>query len=416
MLSRMSLWVTLGLMTSALACGDAGGDDDGTDTGGEDLLITGTTAGTTTGNTCPNGSLGCACYPNLTCDADLECSGGVCVNDAGTSSTSGATGTSLTGLSTGTFTSLGTDSTSGTTDSGTGTGTGDGTSTVGEETGTGETQVTDDTSVPDATGEVGEETVGEATSTTSGAEASTTSGDPETTASEDPESSTGEDPTTGESTTGEELPLELIADENGWVSRYDNQVGVQGAWYTYSSPGRSDVSPEEGETWVPEAPGMMCMSGTAGPACCYYWYEGYCYDDYEPYYCNYDSYWGFAGGLDLCAPGEADPQGDPSTISECAWADFDDVVGFRFDLTGDFDESDVIVVFAERDREVNTYVPLTASGNGFEALFEDAIPFDGGEEINVSEIIALHFQVSSPQYDVATADFCITDLEPILAR
>ncbi len=31
-----------------------------------------------TGETCPEGSAGCPCYPNSTCDAELECMNGTC--------------------------------------------------------------------------------------------------------------------------------------------------------------------------------------------------------------------------------------------------------------------------------------------------------------------------------------------------
>lgn len=55
---------------------------------------TGTTSGTTGGGMegCTAGSEGCACYPNDTCDDDLVCLSGLCV-DAGSGASSGAGGT-----------------------------------------------------------------------------------------------------------------------------------------------------------------------------------------------------------------------------------------------------------------------------------------------------------------------------------
>jgi hypothetical protein len=69
------------------------------------------TAGTTsTTSSCERGSVGCACFPNGTCDAQLSCEAGICVPleatsaDGSTSTTSGSSGSSGSGGSTGSST------------------------------------------------------------------------------------------------------------------------------------------------------------------------------------------------------------------------------------------------------------------------------------------------------------------------
>jgi hypothetical protein len=64
--------LALSLVTCSTGCFDDPAANDTSTTNSED------SASGTDGGACPDGSAGCACYGNDTCDAELECIGGTC--------------------------------------------------------------------------------------------------------------------------------------------------------------------------------------------------------------------------------------------------------------------------------------------------------------------------------------------------
>lgn len=358
----------------ALGCGspsseDGGGSSSDTTTG------TGTTAAAT--GSCIEGSEGCACYANQTCNVGLSCFSGLCVDPGGgTVGTTSATGTGTT---------------FGTTSAGTGTTTATGGSTTETVTATGSLDTTGIESTSGTTTLAEDDSTGGTSTPETSLE---TSGDPA-------ESS-------GDETSVEELPLVLTPNENGWVSRTENRLGIQGPWFTFTSAMGGVISPAEGEVWAPSSGGAMCMSGSTAEVPC----------DIEDE-CDYENYWGVAGALHLCFPGEGDPtpaEGDAFPIGDCPWADFSDVLGFRFRITGDVPDG-ARLVFDEASYESSPFVPITVTGR-VEARFADADdPYaDPGHALNVDDVTSLMLQISaSPTGDIEFDEICISEVEPILA-
>lgn len=362
----------------AFACQGGSSEDDGTtDSSGTDSTV------------CMAGAEGCACYPNLTCDLGLSCLSGLCVDATAGTSSAGDTTTAPTSSASTT------------------------TTTTTETTATTETT---EASTTDA--DPGTETVSSGPS--DGTESGGTSDDGSTSAEPDASSgSTGDGETldpSGESDTGDtELPLFLTVDENGWVSRHDNRVGIQGVWFTYTSPMGGVIEPEAGELWAPNEDGEMCMSGSTDAVPCDYVLDDYGYYEYE---CDYENYWGVAGAFHICMPGEDDlapDDADMYRLEDCPWADFSDVVGFSFRISGSL-PTGARLVFDEAAYDVSPYIPLTTTGTRIQARFEDADDPDAQvpHVLDVGDITSVVFQVSASASTSRDFDFCIYDVMPIV--
>ena len=263
-----------------------------------------------TGADCGPGKEKCECYPNHTCDSGLICSGsGICVDDSEDEG-SGGSGSGGDGGSGGSSDAGGS---GGTSDAGGSGGSGDaGGSSTGDSTGSGGSSASGGSaSGGTANGGSGNNATGGATSTDSGGAASTNGGAGGTAGSTGSTSTAsggvaGSTTTSGGSggTTGETRTA--ITPLDGWVDASTNDVGIQGAWYTFSD-GVSTIVPAS-DPFFEGAGSQICVSGGSPP--------------HE----NEDLSWGAAVAMDL---------NSVDAVSNAYNAPAYGVVGIKFSITGD---------------------------------------------------------------------------------
>ena len=242
------------------------------------------------------------------------------------------------------------------------------------------------------------------------------SGEPDGGSSDEDGTESEEDTGTGEP---EFIPPEcadcLKAEEDGTIA--DNTYGIVGAWFTYGDATPSDPDATPGNSTVEgavSAYGGYCASGVAGQVL---EIDGSL---------AWSTYWGAGIGFNLCqlTPGE---DGTVYTIEECAdngGTDLTGILGFELILSGNLgtDGNQFRVTFAEKGRGEATYIPgdQAVVGDSIKYYFEDAVitydsafPNDNHPEIDVGNVQALQFQVSTSQnYDI-DYDFCVENILPL---
>ncbi len=194
----------------------------------------------------------------------------------------------------------------------------------------------------------------------------------------------------------------LIPNSEGWIARCTNTANVQGAAYTYASPG-STILPAPLTGFVPGANGKLCISGSGAKVL----------DDNLDGVPEYGKYFGAAMGIDLCATGADEvPPSSKFTLSNCPLGT--NIKGVRFKITGTSFPAEVRVMFVEAGRTESSYVLANEGPN--EALFSDGkVIFDPlAPGANVGKVDSIHFMVATNVTEAAPFDFCIEDLEAIL--
>ncbi|HEY6728550.1 MAG TPA: hypothetical protein VI197_31280 [Polyangiaceae bacterium] len=326
-----------------------------------------------TSGSCAEGSEGCECYANRTCDSGLICSGSdICVEDEESSGGSGDSGGSG-----GSGDSGGTDGGS----SGSG-GSGSGGSATNDSGGA----ASADSDGANGSGGASSTTVdgtGGATSTggSNGGMGGSAGGE---TVTESTYTSTSGGGTTGETRTA-------IAPVEGWVDASTNDVGIQGGWYTFAD----DVSTivPGAEPFFEGAGTAICVSGTVLP--------------HE----NMDLSWGVAVGMDLFAVDEVAHPYDASAYG---------VLGLQFTVSGSLPSRlQINTTSPEGGTYCRRYESIAGSRETlsvyFSSMEEDCWDTGAaGLPPDPTQLQGFHIQVISSASETVSFDFCVEDVSAIL--
>lgn len=167
-----------------------------------------------------------------------------------------------------------------------------------------------------------------------------------------------------------------------------------------TNPTKSDIQTTN------DADGKICATGVVvGPT-----------DD-----SGWQSHWGAGFGINFC---QAASNADKTPLGECP-TDLSALKGFRLTVTGDL-PSELRVQFEdnfEGNDEVvgdNGYIVAESVDEPVDYLFADAAVFylaeDSRPELQPALFTSVQFQIASHMGEIETFDFCIQDIEVILAE
>jgi len=239
---------------------------------------------------------------------------------------------------------------------------------------------------------------------------------------------TGTDPGTG-GTIVDTTPLpgvSLMPNEEGFMKTGDNELGIQGAWYSFGCAG-AVIEPEEGSRF--DNPGKMCFKGTAPKVT----------DEDGDGAPDYSTIWGAGIGFDLCAEsdeeaGDAGVTNDAGVIiptkyplSACPYnADLaTKLIGVAVRFSGVVNAVELRIQFNEGDNVANSYYKVApadvAAGTKLFVEFEDPLvkthynPKLKPGDTDANNILAIQFMVPTNDGDPVDWDFCVEDIAAITA-
>ncbi len=200
----------------------------------------------------------------------------------------------------------------------------------------------------------------------------------------------------------------VMPDDVGWVDDALNDIGLQGAWYTFGCTG-STLNPDQGDEFTND--GELCFDGTAPKVT----------DADGDGSLDWGDIWGAGMGVDLCANSDDEtPANKKYTLSTCPFAsDLENtIVGFQIDFSGGVNADELRVVFNETDAGPNAYVvvksPATLPGT-VTALFESAAysikPADKPEGTVPADVRAVQLAIPSNTKSAVDWSFCVTDFK-----
>jgi hypothetical protein len=218
--------------------------------------------------------------------------------------------------------------------------------------------------------------------------------------------------------------VNLMPNEEGFMKTDKNELGIQGAWYSF---GCADavIEPKEGSRY--DNPGKMCFKGTAPMVT----------DKDGDGSLDYSTIWGAGIGFDLCAQ-SAEEAGDASVgdagaqpmkypLSACPYnADLvTKMIGVGVRFSGTVNATELRVQFNEGDSVANSYYRVTpaqvSSGTGLKIEFKDPLVKThyntklkpGGADPN--NILAVQFQVPTNSTAAVDWDFCVEAITALTA-
>jgi hypothetical protein len=218
--------------------------------------------------------------------------------------------------------------------------------------------------------------------------------------------------------------VRLMPNEEGFMKADENDLHIQGAWYSFGCAGAS-IEPKEGARY--DNSGKMCFKGTAPMVTDK---DG----DGSP---DYSTIWGAGIGFDLCAQSEeeaAKPDGTDAgagptkyTLSACPYnAELaTKLIGVAVRFSGAVNAPELRVQFNEGDNVANSYYKVTpaqvASGTVMKIEFEDPLvkthyntklkPGDA----DANYILAIQFMIPTNTSAEVDWDFCVEDIAAITA-
>jgi hypothetical protein len=209
--------------------------------------------------------------------------------------------------------------------------------------------------------------------------------------------------------------INIMPDETGWLAAETNELGLQGAWYTFAckaedgcDPVTMNLNPPEGATFTNT--GKMCFSGTAPQVT----------DFNQDGSLDYSTIWGAGMGCDLCAEG-----GESTTKYTLSTCPYNKLVGTTLDLkiigaavrlSGSVSASELRIQFDEGLGVNAAYVKVmpsqVAAGETVSALFADAaVDYDPRPEgMTPAAVQAIQFQIPTNDQGPVSWDFCVEDL------
>lgn len=221
--------------------------------------------------------------------------------------------------------------------------------------------------------------------------------------------------------------IRLMPNEEGFMKTGENELGIQGAWYSFGCVDAT-LEPKEGARY--DNTGKMCFKGTA-PAVT---------DKDGDGSLDYSTIWGAGIGFDLCAQSEEEAgdagvgDGDAGSapvkypLSACPYnADLaTKLLGISVRFSGKVNATELRVQFNEGDSVANSYYKVTPaeveSGTVMKIEFEDPLvkthynPKLKPGDADANNILAIQFMIPTNAADPIDWDFCVEDLAAITAQ
>jgi hypothetical protein len=205
----------------------------------------------------------------------------------------------------------------------------------------------------------------------------------------------------------------------------DNELGIQGAWYTFGCAG-AVIEPAEGTRF--DNPGKMCFKGTAPMVT----------DEDGDGSLDYSTIWGAGMGFDLCAQSEEEAaDAGVSTdaglipakypLSACPYNPdlATKLIGVAVRLSGTVNATELRIQFNEGDSVANSYYKVApadvAAGTKQKVEFEDPLvkthynPKLKPGDTDANNLLAIQFMVPTNTSDPVDWDFCVEDIAAITA-
>jgi hypothetical protein len=221
--------------------------------------------------------------------------------------------------------------------------------------------------------------------------------------------------------------INLMPNEEGFMKTEDNELGIQGAWYTFGCNG-AVIDPPEKSTFT--NPGRMCISGTAPQVV----------DLDSDGELEYSTIWGAGMGFDLCGQSEeeaaADTAADTDTdtgpgrsiLSQCPYnADLaTQLIGISVRFSGYVNAAELRILFNEGDSVANSYYRVApddvAASTVIDVKFKDDEvktwynPDLKPNNTNPDYMYAIQFQIPTNDGGPVDWDFCVDAISAITAE
>jgi hypothetical protein len=220
--------------------------------------------------------------------------------------------------------------------------------------------------------------------------------------------------------------VRLMPNEEGFMKTGDNELGIQGAWYTVGCAG-AVIEPAEGTRF--DNPGKMCFKGTAPKVT----------DEDGDGSLDYSTIWGAGMGFDLCAQsdeeaGDAGVTDDAGKIvptkyplSACPYNPdlVTKLIGVAVRFSGFVNAAELRIQFNEGDNVANSYYKVTpdevAAGTVMNVEFEDPLvktyynPKLKPGDTDANNVLAIQFMIPTNDSGPVDWDFCVEDIAAITA-
>ena len=218
--------------------------------------------------------------------------------------------------------------------------------------------------------------------------------------------------------------ISLMPNAEGFMKADKNELGIQGAWYSFGCAG-AIIEPKEGARF--DNPGRMCFKGTAPMVT----------DKDGDGTLDYSTIWGAGIGFDLCAQSEEEAADAGATdagvvatkypLSACPYnADLaTKLIVIAVRLSGVVNAAELRVQFNEGDNVANSYYRVTpaqvAAGGAMKIEFEDPLvkthynPKLKPGDADANNILAIQFMIPTNNSAPVDWDFCVEDIAAITA-
>ncbi len=218
--------------------------------------------------------------------------------------------------------------------------------------------------------------------------------------------------------------VNLMPNAEGFMKTGENELGIQGAWYSFGCAGAT-FEPAEGARF--DNPGKMCFKGTAPKVT----------DQDGDGALDYSTIWGAGIGFDLCAESEEEAADAGVTdagivpikypLSTCPYnADLaTKLIGVAVRFSGVVNAVELRIQFNEGDNVANSYYKVApadvAAGTVMKVEFEDPLvktyynPKLKPGDTDANNILAIQFMIPTDSTAPVDWDFCVEDIAAITA-
>jgi hypothetical protein len=218
--------------------------------------------------------------------------------------------------------------------------------------------------------------------------------------------------------------VNLMPNAEGFMKTGDNELGIQGAWYSFGCAG-AVFEPKEGSRF--DNPGRMCFKGTAPMVT----------DKDGDGNLDYSTIWGAGIGFDLCAESEEEA-GDAGVtdagvlpakhpLSDCPYNPdlATKLIGVAVRVRGVVNAAELRVQFNEGDNVANSYYKVTpadvAAATVMKVEFEDPLvktyynPKLKPGDTDANNVLAIQFMIPTNNAAPVDWDFCVEAISAITA-
>jgi len=220
--------------------------------------------------------------------------------------------------------------------------------------------------------------------------------------------------------------VNLMPNSEGFMKTGENELGIQGAWYSFGCAG-AVIEPVEGSRF--DNQGRMCFKGTAPQVT----------DEDGDGALDYSTIWGAGIGFDLCAQSEEEAAdgGVPNDagvlvpvkfpISACPYNPdlVTKLIGVAVRFSGVVNATELRVQFNEGDNVANSYYMVdpadVAASTVMNVQFEDPLvkthynPKLKPGDTDANNLLAIQFMVPTSSAAPVDWDFCVDAISAITA-